>query len=131
MTPEPFCIILLVRIVQFGKGGWDVTQTHVSIGQIKRDISDLVNRVAYGGERIILTSRGKPKAAIVSMEDYRRLEKETATARVTSWKAWVAQSDALAAEILARCGGEQIDVEALLAAVRADRDERDVQILGG
>ena len=41
----------------------------VSIGRVKRDISDLVNRVAYGGERILLTSRGRPKAAIVSIED--------------------------------------------------------------
>jgi prevent-host-death family protein len=55
-----------------------MAQTHISIGQVKRDISDLVNRVAYGGERIILTSRGKPKAAIVSMEDYERLEQERA-----------------------------------------------------
>ena len=42
---------------------------HVSIGRVKRDISDLVNRVAYGGERIVLTSRGRPEAAIVSIED--------------------------------------------------------------
>ena len=45
----------------------------VSIGQVKRDISELVNRVAYGGERIVLTSRGKPKAVLVSMADYERL----------------------------------------------------------
>jgi len=40
-----------------------MTETNISIGQVKRDISELVNRVAYGKERIILTSRGKPKAA--------------------------------------------------------------------
>ena len=34
----------------------------VSIGQVKRDVSELVNRVTYAGERIILTSRGKPEA---------------------------------------------------------------------
>ena len=45
----------------------------VSIGRVKRDVSDLVNRVAYGGERIILTSRGKPKAALVSIDDLERL----------------------------------------------------------
>ncbi len=45
-----------------------------SIGQVKRDISELVNRVAYRGERIVLTSRGNPKAAIVSIEDYLRLQ---------------------------------------------------------
>jgi len=47
-----------------------VAQTQVSIGQVKRDISDLVNRAAYGGERIVFTSRGRPKAAIVSIGDY-------------------------------------------------------------
>ncbi len=107
-----------------------MTQTRISIGRVKRDISELLNRVAYGGERIILTSRGKPKAAIVSMEDYARLEQETAAARMARWQVWVAESDALAAEILARRGGEPIDVEALWEAVRADREERDAQILG-
>lgn len=29
---------------------------YVPIGQVKRDISDLINRVAYRGERIVLTS---------------------------------------------------------------------------
>ena len=108
-----------------------MTEIHVSIGQVKRDISDLVNRVAYRGERIVLTSRGKPKAAIVSIEDYQHLEQEKAAARKARWKAWIAQSDALVAEILARRGGEPIDVEALLEAVRADREKRNAEILGG
>lgn len=46
-----------------------------SIGRVKRDISELVNRVAYGDERIVLTSRGRPKAALVSVADYERLER--------------------------------------------------------
>ncbi len=50
----------------------------VSIGRVKRDISELVNRVAYRGERVVLTSRGKPKAALVSIEDYERLKREAA-----------------------------------------------------
>jgi prevent-host-death family protein len=52
-----------------------MTSEKVSIGRIKRDVSDLVNRVAYGGERIILTSRGKPKAALVSIDDLERLRR--------------------------------------------------------
>jgi prevent-host-death family protein len=36
--------------------------TRVSIGQAKQEMSELIKRVAYGGERIILTSRGTPKA---------------------------------------------------------------------
>jgi prevent-host-death family protein len=50
------------------RGGREkVAETKVAIGQVKRDISELVNRVAYGGEKIVLTSRGKPKAALVGM----------------------------------------------------------------
>ena len=55
-----------------------MTAEKVSIGRVKRDVSDLVNRVAYGGERIILTSRGKPKAALVSMDDLERLRQAEA-----------------------------------------------------
>jgi prevent-host-death family protein len=50
-----------------------MADNQVPIGRVKRDISDLINRVAYGGERIVLTSRDKPKAALVSIEDYERL----------------------------------------------------------
>jgi prevent-host-death family protein len=106
-------------------------QTQVSIGQVKRDISDLVNRVAYGGERIVLTSRGKPKAAIVSIEDYERLEEAKAQASLEQWQLWVAESEALAAKILARRGGEQLDVDALWDAARHDLEARDAKTIGG
>ncbi len=58
------------------------THEKVSIGRVKRDVSDLVNRVAYGGERIILTSRGKPKAALVSIDDLERLRRTEEPARL-------------------------------------------------
>ena len=75
--------------------------TQVSIGQVKRDISDLVNRVAYAHERIVLTSRGKPKAVLVSMDDYARLEAMTDAGPV-HWQNWLDEHDKLTAEILAR-----------------------------
>ena len=59
----------------------------VSIGQVKRDISELVNRGAYGGERIILTSRGKPKAVIVSLEDYEKLNQFPTATNLSRWEA--------------------------------------------
>jgi prevent-host-death family protein len=46
----------------------------VGIAEAKNDLSELVNRAAYGGERIVLGSRGKPKAAIVSLADLRLLQ---------------------------------------------------------
>lgn len=46
----------------------------------RADLSDLVNRVVYGGERIVLTRHGRAVAAIVSADDLRRLEQEVTTA---------------------------------------------------
>ncbi len=39
------------------------------------EFSDLVNRVAYGKERVVLTRRGKPLAAVVPLEDVELLER--------------------------------------------------------
>lgn len=97
---------------------------HVPIGQVKRDISDLVNRVAYRRERIILTSRGKPKAALVSIEDYERLTREQASDSLTRWQTWLAQTDALVAEVLSRRGGETILVDDLLHQDREELEAR-------
>jgi prevent-host-death family protein len=102
----------------------------VSIGQVKRDISDLVNRVAYRRERIVLTSRGKPKAALVSFEDYQHLEQEGMSQGLARWQAWLAESEKLTADILERRHGEPLDVDALWQAARADLEARDGQIVG-
>ena len=107
-----------------------MAETWVSIGRVKRDISELVYRVAYGGERIVLTSRGKPKAALVSMDDYERLERGRASQDLSRWQAWQADCEALATDILWRRGGVPLDVDALWAAARADREARDDHVLG-
>jgi prevent-host-death family protein len=47
-------------------------------------------RVSYGGERIILTSRGKPKAALINLEDYERLlESDNRAAEIQKWLHWI------------------------------------------
>jgi len=107
-----------------------MTEIRVPIGQVKRDISELVNRVAFGGERVILTSRGKPKAALVGMADYERLSRNQVNDRLAHWEAWVAENAKLTAEIMARRQGEPLDVDALWQAARADLEARDEQILG-
>jgi prevent-host-death family protein len=108
-----------------------MTSSRVSIGRVKRDISALVNRVAYGGERILLTSRGKPKAALVSLEDYEKLTRLSLATKLSRWESWLAESDSLKAEILARRGEEPLDVETLWQAAQADLEVRDDQILAG
>ena len=97
--------------------------TQVSIGQVKRDISELVNRVAYKGERIVLTSRGRPKAALVSLEDYEKLQRTEISQ--LSRDEWLANAQALAEQIRRRRGDQLVDVDALLAGDRADLERRD------
>lgn len=46
----------------------------ISVSQLKHDLSEYLNRVAYGGERLVVTSRDRPKAAVISMTDLQRLE---------------------------------------------------------
>jgi len=46
----------------------------VSISELKDGLSEFINRAAYGRERILILSRGKPKAAVISVRDLERLE---------------------------------------------------------
>lgn len=45
-----------------------------SIAEARAGFSSLVNQVAHGRERIVLTSRGRPKAALVGLDDLHALE---------------------------------------------------------
>jgi prevent-host-death family protein len=46
----------------------------VSVAKIRNNMADVLNRVAYGGERVVLARRGKKVAALVSVEDLALLE---------------------------------------------------------
>ena len=46
----------------------------VSAVQVRKRLAEVVNRAAYGKERVILARRGKAVAAIVSLEDVELLE---------------------------------------------------------
>ena len=105
-----------------------MTQAYVPIGQVKRDVSELVNRVAYGNERVVLTSRGKPKAAIVSMADLARLQ--AMGDEGDQWAAFFAASDALSTKILARRDGEPVDVASWISADEDEQEERDDRYFG-
>jgi prevent-host-death family protein len=48
--------------------------TTVTTKEARDQLSELVNRAAYGKERIVLTRRGKGVAALVSLDDLLALE---------------------------------------------------------
>jgi len=45
-----------------------------SIAEARAGFSELVDRVAHAKERVVLTSRGRPKAAVVPLEDLEAVE---------------------------------------------------------
>jgi len=49
----------------------------VPVTQARAEFADLVNRVVYGGERIVVTRHGKAICALVSAADLERLERIT------------------------------------------------------
>ena len=46
----------------------------VAVIDARKDLADILNRAAYGKERVVLTRRGKDVAAIVPMDDLAILE---------------------------------------------------------
>jgi prevent-host-death family protein len=48
--------------------------TRVAASKVREELSHTLNRVAYGHERIVLHRHGKDLAALVPVEDLKRLE---------------------------------------------------------
>jgi prevent-host-death family protein len=48
--------------------------TEIGVADIRANLADVINRVAYGGERIVLQRRGKQVLAVVPMEDLAFIE---------------------------------------------------------
>jgi prevent-host-death family protein len=46
----------------------------VTASEARDSFADLVNRVEYGGERIVVTRHGRPIAALISAADLASLE---------------------------------------------------------
>ncbi len=45
----------------------------MSTVEARENFSELINQAAYGKKRIVLTRRGKPLVAVISIEDLKRL----------------------------------------------------------
>jgi prevent-host-death family protein len=48
---------------------------HVTTADVRKNMAELVNRAAYGGERFVVTRHGKELVAIVPLEDVTLLER--------------------------------------------------------
>ena len=51
-------------------------QEEVAISELRENLSDLINKSAFGKQRIVLSRRGKRLVALVPIEDLEILEKQ-------------------------------------------------------
>ncbi|MGI5350906.1 type II toxin-antitoxin system Phd/YefM family antitoxin [Streptomyces sp. CA-250714] len=51
----------------------------IPVTQARAELADLINRVVYGDERVVVTRHGKPLVGLVSAADLERLERLEAT----------------------------------------------------
>ena len=116
-----------------------MSNIEVTMTQLRQGLGELVNRAAYGGERVILVSHGAPRAAIISIEDLRRLSQiigqelsfsydENALAE--RYSRGLAAADAVQERI--RQWQEEQGIQPLDSTelLRELREERDDEILG-
>lgn len=54
----------------------------IGIAKAREGLSDLINEVAFGGERYIVERRGKPLAAVINADEYQRLTELLAEAGI-------------------------------------------------
>jgi prevent-host-death family protein len=53
---------------------------------VRDQLSDLVSRVAYGDQKIVITKFGKPVAALVTFEDYEKIMNPAKRYTKEEWK---------------------------------------------
>jgi prevent-host-death family protein len=54
---------------------WYASMTRLNVSKAREEFPEVVNRAAYGKERIIVSRRGKDLAAVIPIEDLRLLER--------------------------------------------------------
>lgn len=77
---------------------FDMTTAHdpaalIPVAELRAQLGEIVNRVAYGGERILVTRNGKPAVALVSAADLTRLDAIDAAEDVADFDEAVANDD--------------------------------------
>jgi prevent-host-death family protein len=109
-----------------------VAETRVSMTDLRQNLGTLVNRAAYGSERIVLVSHGEPKAVIIGLEDLRQLERIDAglTAQHDRFAEALAAADLLRERIARWQEAHGIALKDSVEDLRQLREERDREFAG-
>lgn len=57
----------------------------MSTVEARENFSDMINKAAYGNERVVLTRRGKPLVAVLSLAELEALKAKAAESESTSF----------------------------------------------
>jgi prevent-host-death family protein len=49
--------------------------TMMEASEVRKNFAEVTHRIEYGNERVIIAKRGKPAAAMISVEDLQKLER--------------------------------------------------------
>jgi prevent-host-death family protein len=95
----------------------------IPASEVRERISDVISRVAYGGERVIISRNGKPQVALVPVADLVRLQKLEELARK--------RGDELLARIQQQAKEAGLDkltdeeIDEIIAETRRERREKE------
>ena len=98
---------------------------HVGTAEAKHNLSEIINKVSYGGERVVITSRGKPKVALVTLNDLKQIGASVVLSdpkKESRLKA-LDQAD-LVREEIKKSGKLKHDPVELLSRMRLERDKK-------
>ncbi len=101
-------------------------EIQVTMTEFKKSLGDWVNRAAYGQAWVILMARGRPKAAIVSMEDLEELRRLRRGEGVTRRAVTLDDLDAFRERIQRRwqaAGLVPLDSAVLIRELREERTD--------
>jgi len=74
LTKTRIALILVHESQMYKTSKTSMSAARLPAGKVRQDFAETVNRVAYGGERIVLHRRGRNLAALIPLEDLALLE---------------------------------------------------------
>ena len=101
-----------------------MTQT-LPLKIVREQLSDLVSRVAYGDQKVVITKFGKPVAALVTFDDYEKVINPAKRFTKKEWDKFFVFTDKIKSRM---SKNDQEDLENIIdkevKAVRAERQQK-------
>ena len=99
----------------------------MSLTDLRQHLASAINRAAYAGERIVLISHGQPKAIIVGIDEWRKLEQRAGAQHESaeSFTYVLAAADQLRAHVAAWQTTHQVTAESAEDTLQSLREGRD------